>query len=76
MTKAAMITGGHTTLPVTVLKNLGVDAQKRDRGGFIFGETSGVEVSAGAAPVCVPTRSIQGFPFPHVFSNTCYFLSY
>ena len=28
-----------------------------------------------AAPVYIPTSSIQGFPFLHIRSNICYFLS-
>ena len=29
-----------------------------------------------AAPIYIPTNSEQGFPFLHILTNTCYFLSF
>ena len=33
-------------------------------------------LSKEAAPTCIPTNSVSGFPFLHIPSNTCCFLSY
>ena len=41
---------------------------------FNFWGTS-ILFSIVVAPICLLTKSAQGFPFLHILSNTCYFLS-
>ena len=41
---------------------------------LVFKETS-ILFSIGAAPIYIPTNSVGGFPFLHILSKTCYFLS-
>ena len=42
---------------------------------LIFWETCTM-LSIVAAPIYLPTNSEQGFPFCHILTNTCYFLSF
>ena len=44
----------------------------------LFSFFSGISIlfSTVAAPICIPTNSIQRFPFLHTLTNTCYLLSF